>query len=229
MAAILCGCAQSTSEESGRNPITLARIPTVANVALSWQRPTYAQTLLGARLLRDGVPFSRLDLAVAESVQRDNLRLRPLAALDLVDEAIAAARVNGLDPEFFCATLLQESAFDPGALSSAGAVGIAQFTLATAASVHVDPFDPRDAIRGSAALLVSYVRAYSGIYPDPYAVALAAYNAGPGAVRRYHGIPPYPETREYIDDIYDRWARILGDETPSGRQVRPRAREIPTR
>ncbi len=149
-----------------------------------------------------------------------------MAALELVDEAIVAARANGLNPEFFCATLLQESAFDPDALSSAGAVGIAQFTLDTAASLHVDPFDPSDAIRGSAELLASYVRAYTGIYPDPYALALAAYNAGPGSVERYHGVPPYPETRQYIADIYDRWARILSDETPNRGKVRRFHRKI---
>ncbi|MEO6912388.1 MAG: transglycosylase SLT domain-containing protein, partial [Candidatus Baltobacteraceae bacterium] len=123
MSTILCGCAPPTSEESGRNPIAIAQISRVADVALSWHGPTYTQTLLGARVLRDGAPFSRLDLAAAESAQRDNPRLRPLAALELVDEAIEAARKNSLDAAFFCATLMQESAFDPDALSRAGAVG----------------------------------------------------------------------------------------------------------
>jgi soluble lytic murein transglycosylase-like protein len=61
------------------------------------------------------------------------------------------------------------------------------------------------------------VRAYS-TYPNPYAAALAAYNAGPGAVDAYHGIPPYPETREYIDDIVDRWAKITAYEAPIQRE-----------
>ncbi|MDQ2681826.1 MAG: lytic transglycosylase domain-containing protein [Candidatus Eremiobacteraeota bacterium] len=157
---------------------------------------------------------------MVRSVQSDNPRLSALAALQLVDEAIAAARANNLNPEFFCATLMQESAFDPNALSSAGAVGIAQFTLDTAASSDIDPFDPHDAIRGSAKLLGSYVRSYTGIYPDPYATALSAYNAGPGAVARYDGVPPYAQTRQYIADVYDRWAQVLRDEAPHPRQVR---------
>lgn len=57
-----------------------------------------------------------------------------------------------------------------------------------------------------------YVNAYDGRFADPYAVALAAYNAGPGTVAYYRGVPPYPETRAYVGDIYDRWARLL-DET----------------
>lgn len=123
-----------------------------------------------------------------------------------------AARGHDLPPEFLAATLLQESAFDPQAISSAGAVGIAQFMPSTAALAGIDPFDPYDAINGAAQLLSQYVRGYAAAYPNAYAAALAAYNAGPGAVDEYHGVPPYPETREYIDDIVDRWAKIAGYE-----------------
>ncbi len=66
-------------------------------------------------------------------------------------------------------------------------------------------------MEGSAALLGRYVNAYDGLYADPYATALAAYNAGPGTVAYYHGVPPYAETRAYIALVYDRWARILRD------------------
>lgn len=162
--------------------------------------------------MHDGRPFAHRNLAVARSIERSNERLSSLDALRLAQIAVDAAQREGLDPEFFSATLLAESAFDPDALSSAGAVGIAQFTLDTAQTDGVNPFDPADAIAGSARLLARYVNAYSGRYADPYAAALAAYNAGPGAVYAYHGVPPYAETRAYITDIYERWARILGDE-----------------
>lgn len=123
-----------------------------------------------------------------------------------------AARAQGLPPEFLAATLLQESAYDPIAMSSAGAIGIAQFMPETADAAGVDPYDPFDAIAGAAALLGGYVADYRGRYADPYVAALAAYNAGPLAVASYHGVPPYPETREYIALIYDRWARIASYE-----------------
>jgi len=100
----------------------------------------------------------------------------------------------------------------PRALSSAGAIGIAQFEIGTADDHGVDPFDPYRAIPGAASLLASYVAAYRAAYANPYAIALAAYNAGPGAVAYYRGVPPYPETREYIELIYERWARIAGYE-----------------
>lgn len=181
--------------------------------ALSWQAwpsdRSYEFTLYGARLLFDGAPASHVDLAIARSVARVNPRLSVGAALALSAATVTAARRAGLPPEFLAATLLQESAFDPQAMSAAGAVGIGQFMPDTAALQGVDPFDPLDAIRGSAALLADYVSAYRSNYSDPYATALAAYNAGPGAVASYHGVPPYPETQAYVADIYERWARIL--------------------
>ncbi len=155
-------------------------------------------------------------LAVARSIVRSNPRLDPFEALLLGAEALRRASDAGLDGDFFAATILQESAFDRGALSAAGAVGIAQFTLDTAADEGVDPFDWRDALRGSAALLGRYFTAYQDVYSDPYAATLAAYNAGPGAVEQYGGVPPYAETREYVADIYDRWSRLLRDETGIG-------------
>lgn len=212
---MLCACTSATSEDFERHPITVAQIDTVANDVLSWHMPAYTQTLAGVTLLHDGRPFDHQNLAVARSIERSNERLSLLDALHLADLAVKAASERGLDPEFFCAMLLQESAFDPNALSSAGAVGIAQFTLETAAANGVDPFNAPSAIDGSAALIAQYIGDYTGRYHDPYAAALAAYNAGPGAVAAYHGVPPYAETRAYISDVYERWVRILTDERPS--------------
>lgn len=172
----------------------------------------YAQTLVGMRLLEDGAQTTSTTLAVTRTVLRTNPRISPVDALVLSGTAVRAARKDDLPPEFLAATLLQESAFDPQAVSSAGAVGIAQFMPSTAAAVGIDPYDPYDAIRGAADLLSSYVDAYRGLYANPYTAALAAYNAGPGAVRAYGGVPPYPETRAYIADIADRWGKIAGYE-----------------
>ena len=177
----------------------------------SWRLPPRDDELRGLRLLYDSPRGCGLVLAAVRAAGRANHRLDPFDALRLVTYAVAQARQNGLDPGFFTATLLQESGFSPEALSPAGAVGIAQFTLDTAAGEGVDPFDWQDSMRGSAVLLARYVSAYEGTYDDPFAAGLAAYNAGPGTVAYYHGVPPYHETRQYIDDIYDRWARLLCD------------------
>ncbi len=148
---------------------------------------------------------------------RTNPRITAIGSLALAVATVRAARATSLPPEFLAATILQESAYDPSAISSAGAIGIAQFEIETADAYGIDPFDPYRAIPGAARLLASYVRAYDGTYADPYATALAAYNAGPGAVAHYHGVPPYQETRDYIALIFERWGRIAGYERGKGR------------
>lgn len=164
-------------------------------------------------LFADGAPVAQPELAIARAVLHTNPRLLATEALLLAVATANAARKNDLPPEFLAATLLQESAYDVEALSSAGAIGIAQFMPETAADVGIDPRDPFQAIGGAAELLGSYVSAYRGQYDDAYAAALAAYNAGPLAVQRYRGVPPYSETREYIELIFYRWARIASYET----------------
>ncbi|MGA8535125.1 MAG: lytic transglycosylase domain-containing protein [Candidatus Tumulicola sp.] len=184
---------------------------------MSWPSPPNVDALQGAVLLRDGGAVAAPELAIARAILRTNPRITQSAALLLAIETAQAARERSLPPEFLAATLLQESAYDVEALSSAGAVGIAQFMPETAAGIGVDPNDPFASIAAAAELLGSYAASYRGTYADPYVAALAAYNAGPVAVRQYGGVPPYPETREYIALIFDRWARIAAYERTGGR------------
>jgi Transglycosylase SLT domain len=216
---MLCACAQAPVVRTpGITAPSEIRLELLEDRVSAWHRHRAPGAARGLRLVFDApMPVGFPALAATRSILRANPRLHPVDALLSASSAVSAAEKNGLPYGFFCAVLLQESAFDPDAVSSAGAIGIAQFTLGTARAHGVDPFDPRDAIRGSARLLAGYVRAYTGAYADPYASALAAYNAGPGAVAYYHGVPPYRETKEYISDIYDRWSRILRDASKSER------------
>ena len=109
-----------------------------------------------------------------------------------------AAR-QSVRPELVRAVIQVESAFDPRARSSKGAMGLMQLMPATAAELHVrDPYDPGQNIRGGVAYLRQLLDRYDGIEE----LALAAYNAGPEAVER-HGnqVPPYRETRNYVDRV----------------------------
>jgi hypothetical protein len=212
----LGGCFSQTAAPPAIGPTQVVPRPAPQVTLLedrvqSWRLPPHDDELRGLRLLYDSPRGCGLTLAVVRAAVRANHRLDPFDALRLVTYAVAKAQESGLDPGFFAATLLQESGFAPEALSPAGAVGIAQFTLDTAADEGVDPFDWQDSMRGSAGLLGRYVAAYEGTYDDPLAATLAAYNAGPGTVAYYHGVPPYHETRAYIGDIYDRWGRLLCD------------------
>ena len=103
----------------------------------------------------------------------------------------AAAQRNGLDPAVLHGLIQQESAFNPSAQSSAGASGLTQLMPATATSMGVaNPLDPAESIEGGARYLSQLMRQFGGNTSD----ALAAYNAGPGAVSQYGGIPPYAES-----------------------------------
>lgn len=168
--------------------------------------------LKGAVLIRDGPRLTKSELAIGRAILRTNPRIAAANALLLAGATARAALLNSLPPEFFGAVLLQESAYDPQALSSAGAVGIAQFMPETAAAVGIDPYDPFASIDGAAMLLGGYASMYRTRYADAYEVALAAYNAGPLAVAQYHGVPPYAQTRQYVALIFDRWARIVSYE-----------------
>jgi soluble lytic murein transglycosylase-like protein len=113
-------------------------------------------------------------------------------------EIQAAAHRHGLDPALLAALIRQESGFDPDARSPAGATGLTQLMPGTAASLGVtDPTDPVQAIDGGA----RYLRQLLDRFGGDVELALAAYNAGPGAVRRHGGIPPIAETQAYVRNV----------------------------
>ncbi|HEV2740149.1 MAG TPA: lytic transglycosylase domain-containing protein [Candidatus Elarobacter sp.] len=187
------------------------RIDGLRDAALSWHIPPPVPVIRGLRLCMDAGRTAPTSVKIAREVMRTNPRIGAVDALLLGTDVVVAARANGLQPQFLAATLLQESAFDPSAVSSAGAVGIAQFTVPTAREYGVDPWEPRSAIGGAAHVLAAYAYDYRARDDDdPLALALAAYNAGPAAVAKYGGVPPYTETREYIVDVRDRWSRMVG-------------------
>jgi soluble lytic murein transglycosylase-like protein len=109
----------------------------------------------------------------------------------------AAAR-NGIEPALLHGLIEQESGFDPNATSSAGAAGLTQLMPGTASSMGVaNPLNPAESIEGGARYLGQLMSQFSGNTQD----ALAAYNAGPGAVQQYGGVPPYAETQNYVTKV----------------------------
>ena len=133
--------------------------------------------------------------------------LPPIVTLkDLVDNA---ALSNGLRPEFVRSVAAVESAFRPSAVSPKGAMGLMQLMPGTARDLGVDPTDPAQNAQGGAKYLKELLLRYKDAQ-DPVRFALAAYNAGPGAVDRYGNVPPYRETRQYVERVLRKYLSELG-------------------
>jgi soluble lytic murein transglycosylase-like protein len=117
-----------------------------------------------------------------------------------------AAQYHGVDPDLVRAVVQTESAFDAQAVSAAGAQGLMQLMPALSDELGVrDPVAPRENVFAG----VRYLRSLLDQHQGDEALALASYNAGPGTVLRYNGVPPYPETEQYIRNINGLLSREL--------------------
>lgn len=128
-----------------------------------------------------------------------------LAGVPFGDLFVQAGRRHGVDPELLAAVADAESGYDPTAVSHAGAQGLMQLMPGTAAGLGVtDPFDPTQAVDGASRLLAGHLDQFGSTE-----LALAAYNAGPGAVTRFGGVPPYAETQAYVPKVLQRYQELL--------------------
>jgi soluble lytic murein transglycosylase-like protein len=129
------------------------------------------------------------------TIRWDSVALNVSAYTDVIQ---LASRESGVDEAFLRAIIHAESAFNPRALSIKGAQGLMQLMPGTALDMGVrDAFDSAQNIRGGARYLGLLLRTFNGNEQ----LAAAAYNAGPGAVQRYNGVPPYDETRVYVERV----------------------------
>jgi soluble lytic murein transglycosylase-like protein len=119
---------------------------------------------------------------------------RTLSDLQIRTLVAQASTAHALPPGLVRAVMMAESGGDPSAISIAGAEGLMQLMPGTAAQCGIDPFEPVSNVQCGSAYLKSLLERYHG----NVTLAVAAYNAGPGAVDAYHGVPPYAETRAYV-------------------------------
>jgi hypothetical protein len=178
--------------------------------------------------MKDSATMRQAQSAIAEverelgsqpesSATRQAVRPSPSHIDALIEQAAARHQV---DPNLVRAVIKVESNFNPDAVSKKGAIGLMQLMPSTARMLNVtNPFDPQQNVDAGVRHLKSLLETYSGDVPR----TLAAYNAGPGAVARSHGVPPYAETRNYVRQIthlYSKSSRSGTAWTPLPKPVR---------
>ncbi len=146
--------------------------------------------------------------AYARLATLHNPRLSALEARRIGQALVAYGRRFDVDPRFVSALVLVESGFNPRAVSPAGALGLGQLMPETARAVGVrDPFSIEENLYGTVRVLRGHLDRFGYHRAD---LALAAYNAGAGAVHRHGGVPPFPETQWYVFHVTRLYLRYLG-------------------
>jgi len=192
-----------------------SRVTVVAAVLIAASATVQAQTT--STKSRSSIFQSQLDVLDNRAAQQysNSVRLQPqpfyvpsAANVPRYDGRYAgpflamarqAARQHGIPEDLFLRLVQQESAWNPGARSHKGAISLAQLMPATARYLRVDATDPKQNLEGGARYLKEQYQKFGS-----WRLALAAYNAGPGAVERYNGVPPFRETQNYVRVILGR-------------------------
>jgi len=189
---------QITSFEEDETPVVPEPAPVAAGPSTQLTGPTMAAKPLVSKPMASK-PLANSVPAVQPVAMKVTAPANTAATAIDIDEVVReASNKNRLDPDFVRSVIMAESNFKTHAVSKKGALGLMQLMPSTAAQLGVaDPFDPKANVEAGAA----HLSALLDLYHDDPVKALAAYNAGAHRVKQYNGVPPYRETRAYINKI----------------------------
>jgi hypothetical protein len=138
-----------------------------------------------------------------------NATLTPIVATDMAQHVLLLASYYSLDPRLLVAIVGVESGWHVHAVSSSGAQGLGQLMPSTADGLSVQALEKYENLDGTARYIRRLLNTYATLPTERrYSLALAGYNAGPDAVRRYGGVPPYAETQAYVQQVLGLWHRL---------------------
>lgn len=159
--------------------------------------------------------------AYCQAVRYYNSRLSDREVRGIAEAILHYSYYYSLDPRLVTAVIACESSFRPKAVSPAGAIGLGQLMPGTARQEGVNPYNATLNIHGVCRVLCGNLKRYGDHgeymrngYSRGLELALAAYNAGPGAVEKYGGVPPYKETTNYVRKVIAEYRRLMGVYTP---------------
>lgn len=199
----MLGRKPSFGRRAGLSPGVLLVLATVVSTAVA---PSCLAQVIEISASGDAVTYAAPAVFTSSGVEMIGAAQPVLSnavpAADLSRLIAEAAQRNQLSTDLVTEVAWRESRFHQGAVSKRDAVGVMQLTAATARDLGVDRYDVRQNIHGGAA----YLRRMMDRYGGDLRLTLAAYNAGPGAVDRYRGVPPFQETQAYVTAILGRLA-----------------------
>jgi soluble lytic murein transglycosylase-like protein len=191
-----------TTSRNGRPPRMPGSIPPV-------QRDPAADVSELAPALQAVLPV------YTDFIRQRNSRLSAAQAQNIAMQILGYSARFGVDARLIMALVLVESNFNPNAVSRAGAQGLGQLMPGTARGLGVsNSFDTDQNLNGTVRLITQHINTYTNSTGDPLeglVLALAAYNAGPGAVRRHGGVPPYRETQNYVQKVIETYRALCGE------------------
>jgi soluble lytic murein transglycosylase-like protein len=194
--------AQSTASRGGQPPRLPGNLPTTAT------NPLTDGPQLSAEFVKLVAPYT-------EFILKQNRKLSAAKAQHIAETILAYSAKYGVDPRLIMALVICESNFNPNATSHAGAQGLGQLMPGTARGLGVsNSYDTEQNLFGTVKLLRGHLDKYTNKTGDSFegmVLALAAYNAGPGAVSKYNGVPPYRETQNYVRKVIATYKKLCGE------------------